>query len=99
LTPGEKKQVLKMPSVHRHLLDTKSELDALLRALLDARSCLTIIPLQDLFGWSDRINTPAQVSDENWSWMLRWRVDQLLEIPEARDRAAEIARWTRAAGR
>ena len=74
-------------------------LDAVLRALLDARSRLTIIPLQDVFGWSDRINTPAQITADNWSWMLPWRVDRMLDQRKARDRAAVLAQWTREANR
>jgi 4-alpha-glucanotransferase len=95
----ERKAVLRMPSVKRFAAESASELDALLRALLEAPSILTIIPLQDVFGWTDRINTPAQITTENWSWMLPWRVDHLLDRPEARDRATELARWTRASNR
>jgi 4-alpha-glucanotransferase len=92
---AERKAVLRMPSMKRLVKDSASELDALLRALLDSRSRLTIIPLQDVFGWTDRINTPAQMTTDNWTWMLPWRVDRLLELPESRDRAAELAGWTR----
>ena len=92
---AERQAVLRMPSMKRLVKDSASELDALLRALLDSRSRLTIIPLQDVFGWTDRINTPAQMTTDNWTWMLPWRVDRLLELPESRDRAAELAGWTR----
>lgn len=95
----ERAAVRAMPTVKKHLTDSVSERDALLRALLESRSRLTIIPLQDVFGWTDRINTPAEVSGNNWTWLLRWRVDQLLEDPEARARAQTLARWTAAAGR
>ena len=99
LTPDERAEVLAMPSVQRHVDESTSDLDALLRGLLDARSYLTILPFQDLFGWPDRINTPAQVSEENWTWILPWRVDQLLELAESRERAATLAKWTQAAAR
>jgi 4-alpha-glucanotransferase len=95
----ERREVLALPSVQQHVASSRSEFDAVLRAVLDARSYLTIVPFQDFFGWHDRINTPAQVSDENWSWMLPWRVDQLLTLPEARERAAAIEQWTRDANR
>ena len=94
----ERRAVRRMPSVKRHRADS-SQLDALLRALLDARSRLTIIPLQDVFGWTDRINTPAQITADNWSWMLRWRVDRLLDLRRARNRAAKLAQWTRESNR
>ncbi|HUE85503.1 MAG TPA: 4-alpha-glucanotransferase [Vicinamibacterales bacterium] len=95
----ERRAVLRMPSMKRLRTDSASELDVLLRALLHAPSRLTIIPLQDVFGWTDRINTPAQITADNWSWMLRWPVDRLLDIPEARERAAVLARWTRESDR
>jgi 4-alpha-glucanotransferase len=47
-----------------------------------------IVPLQDVFGWRDRVNTPAVVSHRNWSWRLPWPVDELMTSPEARERAA-----------
>ena len=99
LSETQRHEVLDLPSVRRHVTPTTSELDAVLRGLLGAASYLTIVPMQDLFGWGDRINTPAQVSEDNWNWLLPWRVDQLLSIAEPRDRAATIAAWTRAAHR
>ena len=62
--------------------------DALLRMLFAARSDFVIVPIQDVFGWRDRINVPAIVNDENWTWRLPWPVDTLRSQPEARDRAA-----------
>ncbi|HXW05636.1 MAG TPA: 4-alpha-glucanotransferase [Vicinamibacterales bacterium] len=61
--------------------------DALLDVLYAARSGLLILPLQDIFGWRDRINTPALVSDENWTWRLPWAVEDLSEVPDALERA------------
>jgi 4-alpha-glucanotransferase len=99
LDEAERREVLELPTVRKHLAEDNTEFDAALRAVLDARSYLTIIPFQDLFGWPDRINTPAQVSEDNWTWLLPWRVDQLPDIPEARDRAVLIRDWTKAASR
>ena len=95
----EQAAVRNMPSVRRYLEAGAPEPEALLRALLDSRSQLTIIPMQDVFGWPDRINTPAQVSDENWSWILPWRVDRLCDAAQARERARALAHWTRDARR
>lgn len=61
--------------------------DALLRALFDARSNLRLVPVQDVFGWKDRINTPAVVDDVNWTWRLPWPVEDLLSEPAATERA------------
>ena len=65
-------------------------LDAMLEAIFAAGSDLLLIPVQDVFGWRDRINVPAVVSDDNWSWRLPWPVDRLIAEPEARRRASVI---------
>lgn len=61
--------------------------DALLRGLFAARSDFVLLPIQDVFGWRDRINTPAVVSAGNWTWRLPWPVEDLLTEPEAVARA------------
>jgi 4-alpha-glucanotransferase len=48
--------------------------------------------IQDVFGWSDRINTPATIGPGNWMWRLPWAIDTWAEVPDATDRAA----WCRA---
>ena len=73
--------------------------DALLAAVFAAGSDLVLLPVQDIFGWRDRINTPAVVNDENWSWVLPWPVDRLADQPEAVERAEAIDRLVRASGR
>ncbi len=62
--------------------------DALLRALFGAGSNFVILPFQDLFGWRDRVNVPAIVNDENWTWRLPWPIDDLDVRPEAQERAS-----------
>ena len=72
---------------------------AVLQSLLSAGSALTLIPIQDVFGWTDRINTPAVVDDINWTWRLPWFVDSWLDPTEAVARADELKAWTRSHGR
>jgi 4-alpha-glucanotransferase len=62
--------------------------DALLETLYASPAAVLLVPVQDVFGWSDRVNTPATVTDENWSWKLPWAVDRLAAEPEAVERAA-----------
>ena len=63
--------------------------DALLEALFCAGSDIVIVPFQDLFGWRDRVNVPAVVNDENWTWRLPWPIDDLLtSCPKRGERAA-----------
>src|SRR5262249_18339677 len=58
--------------------------DILLEALYQSGSDLLLLPIQDAFGWRDRINEPATISEHNWTYRLPWLVDRLDEVPEAR---------------
>jgi 4-alpha-glucanotransferase len=62
--------------------------DALLEILFGSSSDLLILPIHDIFGWRDRINTPALINDQNWTWRLPWPVDDIASEPAARERAA-----------
>lgn len=72
---------------------------AVLHALLSAGSCLALLPIQDAFGWSDRINVPAVVDDLNWTWRLPWPVDTWLDREDTVACADRLKQWTREAGR
>lgn len=78
---------------------TDEQRAATLRSLLSAGSRLTLIPLQDVFGWSERINTPAVVDDINWTWRLPWPVDTWLDGPRTVEPADRLRAWTRDADR
>jgi 4-alpha-glucanotransferase len=73
--------------------------DALLGALFGAGSDFVIVPIQDVFGWRDRVNVPGVVNDENWTWLLPWAVDELLSQPEAQERAAFLRALSSQSGR
>jgi len=88
----ERSAIAALPSLLASGCDPSSDFsdavrDALLRALCGAGSNLVLIPIQDIFGWRDRINTPAVVDDVNWTWRLPWRVEELLTQPGAQERA------------
>jgi 4-alpha-glucanotransferase len=78
---------------------TEEQRGHVLRALLSAGSCLTLIPLQDVFGWNERINTPAVVDEVNWTWRLPWPVDTWLDREDTIARADALKAWTREADR
>jgi 4-alpha-glucanotransferase len=69
--------------------------DALLELLVASSSDFVILPMQDIFGWRDRINVPATVTDDNWTWRLPWPSDDLLQHPEAGQRAKALRAWMR----
>lgn len=73
--------------------------DALLECLFGAASDLLLLPMQDVFGWRDRVNTPAVVDDTNWTWRLPWPVEDLMTEPSSRERAAFLASLSRNYGR
>ena len=73
--------------------------DAILRLLFGSGSRLAILPVQDAFGWRDRINVPAVVDQVNWTWKLPMPVDALSTAMEARDRAHALAALARQCGR
>ncbi len=72
--------------------DTLSEaaLDTILAALYAAPSRMTIVPMQDLFGWEDRINLPGTVGIENWTWRLPWTLEHALGDADIGARLARL---------
>jgi 4-alpha-glucanotransferase len=101
----ERQAVLAIPSVRDRLSgDDRARvvtepqlphalLDVLLEALFSSGSDLVILPIQDVFGWRDRINQPATVGVQNWTWRLPWPCDRLLSEPEAVEAAARLRTW------
>ena len=73
--------------------------DALLQTLFAAGSNLVVVPMQDIFGWHDRINTPAVVDEVNWTWRMPWPVDDLIVERVPRERAAFLQALSAACGR
>lgn len=73
--------------------------DVILEALYASGSNLLIVPIQDVFGWRERINEPATVGEENWTYLLPWPVDKFAQIPVARERANTLKRWAGTYGR
>jgi 4-alpha-glucanotransferase len=87
----ERRKVAQIPSVQR--LDPEIDRpfdggvrDVLLELLLASGSDLVLFPIQDVFGWRDRINEPATVDDQNWTFQLPWPSDRLSEMHEAAER-------------
>jgi len=73
--------------------------DAILQLLYASGSDIVLLPIQDVFGWKERINTPALIHDDNWTWRLRWLVDDMAQEPAAQDRAAFVRKLARKFGR
>jgi 4-alpha-glucanotransferase len=68
--------------------------DILVEALFASGSDTLLLPVQDAFGWRDRINDPAVVAATNWVYRLPWPVDRWGDVPEARERQARLRAWS-----
>ena len=107
----ERRAVLSVPSIRSRMsgedygraLEVAALLPAVRAAILEALFAsganLLTVPIQDVFGWSDRINQPATVSDQNWTWRLPWPSDRLSTEPEAIAVAKQLQDWSRRYGR
>ncbi|MFI5177581.1 MAG: 4-alpha-glucanotransferase [Vicinamibacterales bacterium] len=73
--------------------------DLVLDALYRSGSNHLFFPLQDVFGWRDRVNTPSTVNEINWTWKLPWPVETLGATPVAAERAEFCRRLAQASGR
>ena len=82
--------VLSADLAHAPYLEVR---DRLLEALFASGSDLVLLPIQDVFGWRDRINDPSVVADSNWVFRLPWPSDHLDEIAEARERQQQLRAW------
>lgn len=109
--PDERSAVLSIPSIREALSEEDlrgtaegSTLphalrEAMLGSLYGSGSDLLLLPIQDVFGWRDRINQPATVSAENWTWRLPWPSDRLSTEPRAMAVARQLAEWSERSGR
>jgi len=76
-----------------------SVLNGLLSLLYNAGSNVVLLPIQDAFGWRDRINLPGSISDANWTFVLPWPIDRAAEHPLAREGADRLAELSYRTGR
>jgi 4-alpha-glucanotransferase len=110
-TPEERAAVLDVPFAMAQLSDedragavaaavlTPLIRETLLEMLFASASGILLLPIQDVFGWSDRINRPATVGDGNWTWRLPWPADRLSTEPAAMSMSAQLREWSRRHGR
>ncbi|HEY7500145.1 MAG TPA: 4-alpha-glucanotransferase [Vicinamibacterales bacterium] len=73
--------------------------DAMLEALFASGSNILILPIQDIFGWRDRVNVPALVDDRNWTWRLPAPIEDLAASPASHERASFLQSLAQKYGR
>jgi 4-alpha-glucanotransferase len=64
--------------------------DAILGSLYAAPSRYAFVPIQDAFGWEDRLNTPGTLSIANWTWRLPFQLEKAIGDPAVMARAAAL---------
>jgi len=67
--------------------------DLFLEVLFGSGSDLLLLPVQDVFGWRTRINEPATVTADNWTFRLPWAADELDRSHQARASQAALRVW------
>jgi 4-alpha-glucanotransferase len=73
--------------------------DRILEILYNSGSNLVLLPIQDVFGWRDRINLPATISDGNWTYVLPWPADTSATHPDSVECATRLAGLSYQTGR
>jgi 4-alpha-glucanotransferase len=77
--------------------------EAMMRTLLEARSCWTIFTISDVFGLDLRFNQPGTANDDNWSVRLDRPLTDYVKDPvigpKLKFLAAEIEKSGRAPGK
>jgi 4-alpha-glucanotransferase len=73
----------------RRMLE-ESARDAILELLYAAPSKLVIIPIQDLFGWSARINRPGTTNDSNWTYRIPLTLERMRRSRAIQSRVAKM---------
>jgi 4-alpha-glucanotransferase len=76
-----------------------SLLDAILGPLYESPSRLVMAPIQDLFGWEERINLPGSIRRVNWTYRLPMTIEELSRSPSICSRMAELSRLAEHSGR
>jgi 4-alpha-glucanotransferase len=88
LSEAQRAQAIESPALTSPLRNT------LLEVLFASGSDLLVLPIQDAFGWSDRINQPATVGDQNWTWRLPWPTDRMSGEAEATTVGRRLREWS-----
>ena len=82
-----------------HEMDDASRSLALLKYLYDASSDLALVLAQELLGTRERVNTPATVGAQNWTWRLPRPIEDMTGDEKLRERFEAIRRLVDGSGR
>ncbi len=105
LASDERAKLLELPALRAVGLEwantrfTAAVRDRLIELLAASGSDFLLLPIQDVFGWRDRVNVPGTVTDDNWTWRMLWPADALMQDPEPWERARTLREMCRRHGR
>ena len=101
LSDADRRMFAEMPSIDiEPVPEFQAEVrDAILSAMYQSSSRWVLLPIQDLFGWTDRINLPATIGDWNWTFVLPWPCDEMTRESAAVETAHRVRALARSGGR
>ncbi len=104
MTSEDRRGICRIPALHELNCDTVQQFTpvvhrALLEALYSAGSRYVVLPEQDIFGTRDRINLPATVNPENWSYRMPLSLSELRSDPRGHEASGRLALLARRHGR
>jgi 4-alpha-glucanotransferase len=73
--------------------------ERIIEGIYASPSRLAICPIQDLFGWKDRINVPGTVSERNWSWRMPFATSAAIDDGRLRDEITRLCAIAEHTGR
>jgi len=82
----------------RQALDDAA-LDAIIGSLYASPARLVVLPIQDLFGWSEQINHPGLVSETNWTYRLPFELEDRAKLPNIKSRIEKLRTIARESAR
>jgi 4-alpha-glucanotransferase len=93
LPAADRSAVLAIPAMARRGFDPQQGWsdqlrDAFIELAAESGSNEVILPIQDIFGWPDRVNAPGTVTPQNWTWCLPFPVEDLQRQPQSVQRSA-----------
>lgn len=97
--PGDDRAELAKRAGVREGADESERSLALLADLYGSGSDLVLVLAQELLGDRARLNTPATVSDDNWTWRLPRALEDLAEDPSVNARLDAVRELVDRSGR
>ena len=99
MKPHERAQQLKLPQLkalaarpaEANLKFDRTVHQALLEMAYGSASDSLLLPITDALGWRDRMNTPGTVGDQNWTFRLPFKLDELSTAEEPAALARQLA--------